>query len=81
MICLFCACVTKTIHKDKSQCLEFVKQGILKQIPAKAIRISDIVGYRNIKMWFFRPVTTAVLPDAWESSCEVSEMFAFPDIH
>jgi hypothetical protein len=79
MICLLYTCVTEIIHKDKSQRLEFVNHGILKQIPAKAISISDIDSDLQVKMWFRRPVTTTILPDAWKSSCEVSKMFAFPD--
>jgi hypothetical protein len=63
MRCLFYACVTENIHKDKFQRLEFVKDGILKQIPVKAIDISDIGNDFLVKMWFRRPVTTTVLPD------------------
>jgi hypothetical protein len=80
MICLFYVCVTEIIDKEKFQRLEFVKHGILKQIPAKVIRISAIDSNPHVKMWFRRPVTTTALPDAWESSCKVSEMFAFPHI-
>jgi hypothetical protein len=81
VIYLLYACVTEIIHKDKSERHEFVKHGILKQIPAKAVRISDIDSYSHVKMLFRRPITTTVLPDAWESSCEVSKMSAFPDTH
>jgi hypothetical protein len=67
--------MTEIIHKDKSQRHEFVAHGILKQIPAKAVRISDIDNDTHVKMRFRRPATMAVLPDTWESSCEVSETF------
>jgi hypothetical protein len=69
--------VTEVIHKDKSRCHEFMKNGILKQIPAKAIPISDINQYLDFKLQFYCPVATTTLPDSWNSSCKVSETFVF----
>jgi hypothetical protein len=64
------------MHKDKSRCHEFIKQGILKQITAKAISASDISKYLDIKMQLRCPVATTTLPDPWNSSCKVSENFS-----
>lgn len=73
-------CATEIILKDKSRCHEFMKHGILKRIPVKAIEISNINTLFDCKMQFYRPVATTP-PDSWNSSCEVSEIFAYTSTH
>jgi hypothetical protein len=75
-VCFLHICMTEIIHKDKVRCNEFMKQGILKQIPAKAIPIADISGFFHTKLQFHCPVATMTQPDPWNSSCKVSEMFS-----
>jgi hypothetical protein len=67
--------VIDIVYKDKSRCHEFMKHGILRQIPAKAVSIADISIYFDLKLQFRCPVVTTALPDVWNSSCKVSGMF------
>jgi hypothetical protein len=76
IIYLFSIRVAETIHKDESRRHEFMILGTLKQIPVKAVGISQKDKYREVKLRFHCPVTTTTL-SPWNSFCEVSTISVF----
>ncbi|XP_006463127.1 hypothetical protein AGABI2DRAFT_119954 [Agaricus bisporus var. bisporus H97] len=53
---------------DESRRQEFVKHGILKQLPLKAVDVSPVI-YKEAKLQFRRFATTTNLSDPWKPSC------------
>jgi hypothetical protein len=69
-------------HKDPSRRPDLMMHGILKQMPLKAVDISELCQGLEFKLQFRRPATTVTnLSDPWASSCQVSEIFWFATTH
>jgi hypothetical protein len=65
------------MYKDKSRRHEFMEHGILEQITAKLIEVSQFDKDSYIKMRIRHLAPTTTLPDIWQLSCKVSERFTF----